>query len=368
MPRDRPGGPEVKPGVGYVAARTAGATSVPEQFDRAHDVRVGHGADAHLGEEAAVPEDLVLLEDLLDHLLRAADHEGALRRAHDVELLARHRRPSPLAPDPGHHVRVAGVELTRGPLGCLGHIGVRVDADRECRRVVPGAPRGLAVEVDQRPEPLGRTPDDGDRERQAERARAHDRLRRSADRDPDRQWVLDRPGIDAQPVKRRPVASRPRDDLGLAQSEQQVELLGEQVVVVLQVLAEERERLDERPAPGHDLGPSAREQVEGGEGLEDTHRVVRAQHRDGAREPDALGALTGRSQGDGRRRHREVGPMVFADPEHLQADLVRQLDLLDQVAQPPGCGDGAAARRVGRKLREGVDADLDGGNCFWAGR
>ena len=34
-----------------------------------------------------------------------------------------------------------------------------------------------------------------------------------------------------------------------------------------------------------------------------------------------------------RRRDREVGPMVLPDPEHVQPDLVGQLDLLHQIAQ-----------------------------------
>ena len=64
-----------------------------------------------------------------------------------------------------------------------------------------------------------------------------------------------------------------------AELEQQVELLGEQLVVVVEVVAEQRERLDERAAPGHDLGAAAGEQVERRELLEDPHRIVRGQTR-----------------------------------------------------------------------------------------
>ena len=65
------------------------------------------------------------------------------------------------------------------------------------------------------------------------------------------------PGIHGTAVDGRPVATLPRDDLVLAQPEQQVELLEEKVLVVGKVVAEQRERLDERPAAGHDLGPSS---------------------------------------------------------------------------------------------------------------
>ena len=75
------------------------------------------------------------------------------------------------------------------------------------------------------------------------------------------------------------VRARPGQPLRVANREQHPQLLVEQRVVVVQVVAEERERLDERAAAGHDLGAPAREQVERGEVLEHAHRVVRAQHR-----------------------------------------------------------------------------------------
>ena len=128
--------------------------------------------------------------------------------------------------------------------------------------------------------------------------------------------------------------ARPGDALAVAQLQQQLELLGEELVVVVEVVAEERERLDERAAPGHDLGAPAREQVERREVLEDAHRVVGAEHGDRARQPDALRALGGGAEHDGGRRDGEVGPVVLADAEDVEPDLVGELDLLDQVAQP----------------------------------
>ena len=60
-----------------------------EELDRAHDVGVRERADAELDQEAVVAEDLVLEEDLLGDLLRAADEVRAAQRAGGVELLAR---------------------------------------------------------------------------------------------------------------------------------------------------------------------------------------------------------------------------------------------------------------------------------------
>ena len=61
------------------SARTAGATSVPKSSIERSACVVRQRADAHLREEALVAEDLVLEEDLLDHLVGAADDERAAR-------------------------------------------------------------------------------------------------------------------------------------------------------------------------------------------------------------------------------------------------------------------------------------------------
>ena len=69
---------------------------------------------------------------------------------------------------------------------------------------------------------------------------------------------------------------------------------------------------------------------------------------------------------DRRRGDGEVGTVVLADAEDVEADLVGELDLLDEVAQAL-LGLTSAGRRVGGQLAEGVDADLHastvGGAC-----
>ena len=210
-----------------------------------------------------------------------------------------------------------------------------------------------AVQFGEGHEALGQAADDRERHRQAERPGAERRLGRAADGDPDRERILERAGIDAAVVDRGAVTAGPADALGVAQREEQSQLLLEEIVVVAQVVAEERERLDERPATGHDLGPPAGEQVERAEVLEDAHRIVGAEDGDGAREPDRLRASGGGGQHDRRRRHREVGTMVLADAEDVEPDLVGELDLLEQVAQTLLWAD-----LVRGQLREGVDAEL----------
>ena len=58
----------------------------------------------------------------------------------------------------------------------------------------------------------------------------------------------------------------------------------------------------------------------------------------------------GGAEHDGRDRDGEVGPVVLADAEHVQPELVGKLDLLEQV------GEALLGRdRIGGQLPEGVD-------------
>ena len=71
------------------------------------------------------------------------------------------------------------------------------------RRRVAVLLRGAAVQLGERREALRLAADDRERHRQAERAGAHDRLRRAADRDPHGQRVLQRARVHALAVERR---------------------------------------------------------------------------------------------------------------------------------------------------------------------
>ena len=143
-----------------------------------------------------------------------------------------------------------------------------------------------------------------------------------------------------------------------ADCEQEIELLGEQLVVVVEIVAEQRKGLDERAAPGHDLGAAFRDEIEGRELLIDAHRIVRRQHGDGAREPNALRPRGGGGERHGGRGDRIVRPMVLAEPEHIETDAVGQLDLLDDVGESLVDIDRLARDRIAPGLDKGVGAEL----------
>src|SRR5262245_39727940 len=97
-----------------------------------------------------------------------------------------------------------------------------------------GAPARLAIEVDERTEAMRLATDDRDHERQSEQARAHERCRGAAHAHPDRERVLERPREHALAVQRRTELARPLRMRVVAQLEEELELLGEELVVVVQ--------------------------------------------------------------------------------------------------------------------------------------
>ena len=116
-------------------------------------------ADGDLAQEPLVPEDLVLEEDLLDHLLWAAGEERSARSAERVELRSADRSPTSLTADRVHHRRVRGEELIRCPLGAVGDVRVGVDAERR-GWFVPGLESRTAVKIGERCEAFGLSADD----------------------------------------------------------------------------------------------------------------------------------------------------------------------------------------------------------------
>jgi hypothetical protein len=245
---------------------------VPRSSIERRIARCGWRADRHLHEIPLMAEDFVLTEDLGDRLVGRTDRQMSTRTAADVELRPRERRPAAFAADAAHHFGIGREEgLDRG-LGRVGEKAVAIDAELQLlRRNARPAPR-LAVKRRQRREPCRLAAYDRDRQRQAERPGACHRLGRAAGRDPDGQGVLQRARVDALSVQWRTMLALP-DRTGVrTDREQEVELLGGERVVVVEVQTEQRKGFDKRAAPGHDLRPSARQQIERRELLIDAHR------------------------------------------------------------------------------------------------
>ncbi len=131
-----------------------------------------------------------------------------------------------------------------------------------------------------------------------------------------------------------PETTRPGDPLVVPDPEEQVELLGEDVVVVIEGVAEEGKRLDEGAPTDQQLGPARRHQVEGGVLLEDPNRVIGAEDGHRREEPDPRGPPGRGRQDRGRRRRGEVGTVVLAQAVHIETDRLCRLDLLEHLPEP----------------------------------
>ena len=159
-----------------------------------------------------------------------------------------------------------------------------------------------------------------------------DRLRAAADTDPGREGSVLGVRHDVLVVQRCAGLALPGDRSALEQLGEEVRLLLEEVLVVGEVVAEQRERLDAGASSEDDLCPATGDGVERGVALEHPDRVVRAQHRDGRAEANPVRTRGDRGEHHVGGRHREVVGVVFADPEEVHADLVGEDTLLDDVA------------------------------------
>src|SRR5690606_18334291 len=300
-----------------------------EQFDRLEDVLLRHPAEADLDQGAVQAVQLVVGQQLLDDLLRAADDETGAGGGLGVEGGPRHREPAATLVDVGHHaLREVGVHRVAGALAGTPDVAVKVDAGAQRGGVVPGPPCGLSVQVDGLQVRCDRPEQQRHGHGEAEAAGADGGGGGSSDADPDRQFLLHRAGTDVGFVQCGAEPSVPGDRVLRADPQQQVELLAVQVGVVGQVVAEEGEGLGVGAAAGDDLGPASGDLVEGRELFPDPHRVVGAEHGDRAGQPDVRGGLGGRGQDDGGGRADEVGAVVLPDGEQVEPGLVGEPRLL----------------------------------------
>ena len=290
--------------------------------------------------------------------LRRADEQCAGGAEQRVEVAARDGRPTALAADLGEGARVAREKLVGGLLVGLGNVAEHVQTDVKFFGRVAGLRAGLAIQVDQRTEPVRLSADDRDHERQAEFAGTGKGRRRAADAEPDRKLGLQRTRENTLVVQRGAVASAPRDRGFGADFEQEFQLLLKERIVVFEVEAEERVGFDEGAASGDDFGAALRDQVDGGEVLEDAHGIVGAEHGDGAGESDVFGDGRGRAENDGGRRIEEVVAVVFTDAEDVESALVGEGDLFEQLLETLDGRGSDSGDRIGTDGDKTIQAKL----------
>ena len=148
-------------------------------------------------------------------------------------------------------------------------------------------------------------------------------------------------------------------DVGrLAKLQEQVELLGEELVIVPRVKAEQRIGLDERTSADHDLGATLRDQVERREFLEHPHWIGGAQHRHRARQPDTVVRAAAAARMIAGAEFEKFRAVMLADTEDVEPDAIRDHDLLDKLGHAIGRRRKPARCRVRKDGCETVDTDF----------
>ena len=142
--------------------------------------------------------------------------------------------------------------------------------------------------------------------------------------------------------ERRAETALPGHPLGSVEHQEQVELFGEERVVVGEVVAEERERFDEGAAPGDQLGAPAGDEVDRREILEDADRIEGREDRHRAGQADPAGDRGDRGHDDRRRGNGDVEPVMLAEAENGEADVLREFRRGKHLAIALGDRDRAA--------------------------
>ena len=316
----------------------------------------------HQGDARDTPERVVDTVHLPGDGIRIADKEGSIFRSLGIEGCARCGRPAALAADAGEGRGVGGPEDVGGFLVSIGEEADGVDGDVEQLGRMACAASRFAVQVDEWAEAMGFASDNGYRQRQAERARADEGCWCSAGAEADWELRLQRARPDALSGERRTVFALPLDAGFIAEVEEEVELLGEEFVVELGVVAEERIGLDEGAAADDDLGATLGDEVKRSEVLEDANGIVRAQNSDRRREANVLRARSSSGQQNCGRGGDVLLAVVLANPVDVDAGAIGEFNLLKELVNA-FCGE-LAGRAAGaeRGLYETVYSDLHDGD------
>jgi len=92
--------------------------------------------------------------------------------------------------------------------------------------------------------------------------------------------------------------------------------------------------------------------------LKDTNGVVGADDADRAGETDPLRARRGGGEHDGGCRDDELAAVVLPQAVDVQADLVRELDLVEEPPDPLVRADRSTRLGIRCRLAEAIDPEL----------
>jgi len=165
-------------------------------------------------------------------------------------------------------------------------------------------------------------------------------------------------GVDALSGECGAMLAGPMDVGGFAQGEEEIEFFFEELVVVLEFETEEGEGFDERAAAGDDFGAAAGDEVESGEVLKDADGVGGAEDGDGRGEADVFCSGGGCGENDGGGGVEILDAVVLAEAEGVEANLVGEFDLLEELDDAFVRGDGVTRDGIWNQCCEAVDADL----------
>src|ERR1700721_672660 len=190
--------------------------------------------DPHLESNARkAAEGIVYIKYLLRNRFGVANQQRTRGSAQSVKLRPGSWGPAAFFTDLGERVGISRVEIVCSLLGRVSQKADCVKAYDEFLGGVAGAPPRFAIKLDERPKSLWFAANDGDHQRESERAGANERCGSSTDPDPNGQRILQRTGVDHLPGERWTVFTSPVHVGVLPNLEEEVQFFCEKRVVVV---------------------------------------------------------------------------------------------------------------------------------------
>ena len=153
------------------------------------------------------------------------------------------------------------------------------------RRMAGPFPR-LTIQINQWPETMGFSADDGNHQWKTQCSCPHKRFRRSTDTQPNGKRILQWSWVNCLAPECWAKFPGPGDGFIVPYFQQQVKLFNEQGIIIIQVQAKQGIGINEGSPTCHHLSPSPRNQVQCCMLLEDTHGIRSTQNSNRSSEPD----------------------------------------------------------------------------------
>src|SRR5690554_6003226 len=293
---------------------------------------MGQSRTVHLkGHPGYATQRFAVTQNFLGHIPGVPNQKGSQGTRLRIELIPGYRSPSPFLANFSKSLGIARVKGVERRLGVFSQVAQGVETHLKVLFPVAGTQTRFAVHIHQGTKTVGFATNNGHGQGQTQFSRPFERSRRTAYAQPNGQVLLYGPRINGLLLQSRAKTTRPTDGIFVPYFQKQIQLLGKELIVVVQTVAKQGKGIDEGAAAHDHFGPPFGNQIEGGKFLKNPYRIVGAEY--GNRTSKLNLSRSGGScrQNYGMGRVHILLPMVLAHSKKVEAHLIGQFHPLQQL-------------------------------------